>query len=83
MAQGAMQTAASSAGAKATSWTKRDTEWMLTLFGTAIGAGVLFLPINGWSGRHLAPDFDDRSDRSYDFPGSPWPDPFLSVFQEG
>ena len=50
MAQGAMQAAASSAGAKASSWTKRDTEWMLTLFGTAIGAGVLFLPINAGLG---------------------------------
>ena len=35
---------------KTTSWTKRDTEWMLTLFGTAIGAGVLFLPINAGLG---------------------------------
>ena len=31
-------------------WEKRDTEWMLTLFGTAIGAGVLFLPINAGLG---------------------------------
>lgn len=29
---------------------KRDVEWMLTLFGTAIGAGVLFLPINAGLG---------------------------------
>jgi len=29
-----------------TSWEKKDTIWMLSLFGTAIGAGVLFLPIN-------------------------------------
>lgn len=29
---------------------KRDTEWMLALFGTAIGAGVLFLPINAGLG---------------------------------
>ncbi len=50
MAQGAMQTAAGSAHAQAKSWTKRDTEWMLTLFGTAIGAGVLFLPINAGLG---------------------------------
>lgn len=27
-------------------WSKADTNWMLSLFGTAIGAGVLFLPIN-------------------------------------
>lgn len=30
--------------------TSRDIEWMLTLFGTAIGAGVLFLPINAGLG---------------------------------
>lgn len=30
----------------ATKWNKVDTTWMLGLFGTAIGAGVLFLPIN-------------------------------------
>ena len=41
------QTAAST---KAASWSKRDTEWMLALFGTAIGAGVLFLPINAGLG---------------------------------
>jgi serine transporter len=33
-------------------WRKTDTMWMLGLYGTAIGAGVLFLPINagvgGW-----------------------------------
>ncbi|CAM3414974.1 aromatic amino acid transport family protein [Parendozoicomonas haliclonae] len=49
MAQGTTHTAAS-VDAKAKSWTKRDTEWMLTLFGTAIGAGVLFLPINAGLG---------------------------------
>lgn len=27
-------------------WRKSDTVWMLGLYGTAIGAGVLFLPIN-------------------------------------
>ena len=32
-------------------WRKTDTVWMLGLYGTAIGAGVLFLPINaGMSG---------------------------------
>ncbi|MGE7630748.1 septum formation initiator, partial [Bacillus paramycoides] len=25
-------------------WHKQDTTWALSLFGTAIGAGVLFLP---------------------------------------
>jgi serine transporter len=27
-------------------WSKQDTVWMLSLYGTAIGAGTLFLPIN-------------------------------------
>ncbi|MDP0561185.1 MAG: aromatic amino acid transport family protein [Candidatus Endonucleobacter sp. (ex Gigantidas childressi)] len=31
-------------------WTSRDTGWMLNLFGTAIGAGVLYLPINAGAG---------------------------------
>ncbi|WP_281648709.1 aromatic amino acid transport family protein [Parendozoicomonas sp. Alg238-R29] len=50
MTQGVMQGAASTVDAKAKSWSKRDTEWMLALFGTAIGAGVLFLPINAGLG---------------------------------
>ena len=32
------------------SWRKSDTMWMLGLYGTAIGAGVLFLPINAGVG---------------------------------
>ncbi len=31
---------------KKDSWTKHDTVWMLSLYGTAIGAGTLFLPID-------------------------------------
>lgn len=31
-------------------WKKSDTVWMLGLYGTAIGAGVLFLPINAGTG---------------------------------
>ncbi|WP_255466808.1 serine/threonine transporter [Roseicella aquatilis] len=31
-------------------WTRHDTTWMLGLFGTAIGAGTLFLPINAGLG---------------------------------
>ncbi len=27
-------------------WTQHDTHWALSLFGTAVGAGILFLPIN-------------------------------------
>jgi serine transporter len=34
-----------------TGWSRQDTTWMLGLFGTAIGAGTLFLPINAASGR--------------------------------
>jgi len=37
----------SSASDKSTSsWSKQDTVWMLSLYGTAIGAGTLFLPID-------------------------------------
>ncbi|MHC8337614.1 serine/threonine transporter [Pseudomonas sp. HLT2-19-2] len=32
------------------SWSKHDTTWMLGLYGTAIGAGTLFLPINAGVG---------------------------------
>ena len=32
--------------AQALGWSKQDTVWMLSLYGTAIGAGTLFLPIN-------------------------------------
>src|SRR5476651_90972 len=31
-------------------WNRHDTTWMLGLFGTAIGAGTLFLPINAGLG---------------------------------
>ena len=31
-------------------WNKFDATWMLNLFGTAVGAGVLFLPINAGMG---------------------------------
>ena len=34
-------------------WRKSDTVWMLGLYGTAIGAGVLFLPINAGVGGSL------------------------------
>jgi len=42
-------TIASSASDSST-WRKTDTMWMLGLYGTAIGAGVLFLPINAGIG---------------------------------
>ena len=31
-------------------WSRYDTIWMLSLFGTAVGAGILFLPINAGIG---------------------------------
>ncbi|WP_346844973.1 hypothetical protein [uncultured Rothia sp.] len=31
-------------------WSKADTSWSISLFGRAIGAGILFLPINAGSG---------------------------------
>lgn len=33
-----------------TSWTMTDTNWCLAIFGTAVGAGILFLPINAGIG---------------------------------
>ncbi|MBP0943040.1 aromatic amino acid transport family protein [Pseudomonas alliivorans] len=36
--------------ANVAAWNRNDTTWMLGLFGTAIGAGTLFLPINAGIG---------------------------------
>ena len=41
-----MATSSTVVAKTATSWNKQDTVWMLSLYGTAIGAGVLFLPID-------------------------------------
>lgn len=38
------------APAASTTWNRNDTTWMLGLFGTAIGAGTLFLPISAGMG---------------------------------
>lgn len=35
---------------KSLRWTQFDTRWMLSLFGTAVGAGILYLPIRAGSG---------------------------------
>ncbi|GAA3884787.1 HAAAP family serine/threonine permease [Gibbsiella dentisursi] len=43
-------TIASTAVESSSTWRKTDTMWMLGLYGTAIGAGVLFLPINAGIG---------------------------------
>lgn len=40
------QTSTIVSGETRSGWRKTDTMWMLGLYGTAIGAGVLFLPIN-------------------------------------
>lgn len=32
--------------ARKSTWNLHDTQWVLSLFGTAVGAGILFLPIN-------------------------------------
>jgi len=48
-----METTQKSSAVSATAkseWRKSDTIWMLGLYGTAIGAGVLFLPINAGVG---------------------------------
>ena len=42
--------ASTTASGKPPAWQKSDTLWTLSLFGTAIGAGVLFLPINAGIG---------------------------------
>ena len=44
------QTGTLNVAASARGWRKSDTVWMLGLYGTAIGAGVLFLPINAGAG---------------------------------
>ncbi|CCJ89667.1 Serine transporter [Cronobacter turicensis 564] len=44
------QTVNIATAAKSCAWRKTDTMWMLGLYGTAIGAGVLFLPINAGVG---------------------------------
>ncbi|MXR38094.1 HAAAP family serine/threonine permease [Craterilacuibacter sinensis] len=41
---------AGQAAAGKSAWTRQDTTWMLGLYGTAVGAGTLFLPINAGIG---------------------------------
>lgn len=45
-----MQNTQASAAKSSRSWSAIDTTWMLSLFGTAVGAGILFLPINAGLG---------------------------------
>ena len=35
---------------KSSKWTRFDTRWVLSLFGTAVGAGILYLPIKAGAG---------------------------------
>ena len=44
------QTSTIVSGETRSGWRKTDTMWMLGLYGRAIGAGVLFLPINAGVG---------------------------------
>ena len=44
-------------------WNKFDTAWVLNLFGTAVGAGVLFLPINAGMGDVYKRQGNDRGGR--------------------
>ena len=53
-------------------WNKFDATWMLNLFGTAVGAGVLFLPINAGDGWILAISFNGNYRRANDLFCSPW-----------
>jgi serine transporter len=43
-------TIASQSAGKLNKWTYKDITWCLSLFGTAVGAGVLFLPIKAGAG---------------------------------
>ncbi|WP_241153039.1 HAAAP family serine/threonine permease [Neoactinobaculum massilliense] len=47
---GATKRVPNAVAANPLAWHKGDTIWMLSLFGTAIGAGTLFLPINAGVG---------------------------------
>lgn len=46
MSQDGISILNSEAQTRTSTWQKQDTIWMLSLYGTAIGAGTLFLPIN-------------------------------------
>ncbi|MGL5953585.1 MAG: aromatic amino acid transport family protein [Providencia rustigianii] len=45
-----IKTAVSTTEKSANKWTYKDFTWVLSLFGTAVGAGVLFLPIKAGAG---------------------------------
>ena len=60
-------------------WRKTDTMWMLGLYGTAIGAGVLFLPINAGVGGMIPLDHHGDSGLPDDLLRPPRDDPFRAV----
>ncbi|MBC5789169.1 aromatic amino acid transport family protein [Providencia sp. JUb39] len=45
-----IKTAVNTTDKSASKWTYKDFTWVLSLFGTAVGAGVLFLPIKAGAG---------------------------------
>ena len=45
-AEASRELSASQSTPTASSWRRHDTHWVISLFGTAVGAGILFLPIN-------------------------------------
>lgn len=57
-------------------WTKFDVVWMLNLFGTAVGAGILFLPIGEKTLPCLVPGRAGRMDHGTGLsrPSPPWTD---------
>ncbi len=65
------QTSTIVSGETRSGWRKTDTMWMLGLYGTAIGAGVLFLPINAGVGGMIPPDYHGDSGLPDDLLRSP------------
>ena len=61
-------------------WRKTDTMWMLGLYGTAIGAGVLFLPINAGVWRYDPADHHGYPCVPDDVFCSPRPDSLRTVW---
>lgn len=60
-------------------WRKTDTMWMLGLYGTAIGAGVLFLPINAGVGGMIPLIIYGDSRFPDDLFRTPWFNPLRAV----
>lgn len=54
-------------------WNKTDLTWMLSLFGTAIGAGCLVPPHQRRHRRHHPAAHHDGRGTANDLLGTPWP----------